>query len=376
MAWLQRELRQWQEEGVVDALLAERIAGRYAAGRGMALGRLALGLGATFVGIGLIWLVATNLDQLSPLTRIVGVTAVWLSAVVIAEVLAHRSALATAAARLIAALAAGAVVFQAAQSLQVPAYTPSLLGVWAAGVLAYTYATSGVGPLIVAIVTGTGWYAWYVGERTGDPALIAASLVLAAAVGTAIAALHESRWRRPFARPWRQVGALLALVGLFLVALPSTDRPQSIPLLLWVGIAAAGLIGGLALALGDRQGRHEVLAIGAVTAATLSLLAWSPVDPGQSGLTAMQLIHAVVATAVYVLTAAWFAAVSALHDDPHLMTLSTGALVVFVTVQSFAIFAPLLSGAALFLVLGVVFLATGGLVIRGRRRLMAPTSEV
>ena len=139
LAWLQRELVQWREEGIVDVPVAERIAARYAAGRRMVLGRLALGLGAAFVGIGLIWLVAANLDQLSPWTRIVGITAVWLGAVVIAEVLAHRNgpAPATGTARVVAAMAAGAVVFQAAQSLQVPAYTSGLLGVWAGGALAY-----------------------------------------------------------------------------------------------------------------------------------------------------------------------------------------------------------------------------------------------
>ncbi len=379
LAWLQRELMQWQDEGIVDVIVAERIAARYVGGRRMALGRLALGLGAAFVGIGLMWLVAANLDQLSPWTRIVGVTAIWLGAVVIAEVLAHRNgpASATAAARVVAAMAAGAVVFQAAQSLQVPAYTSSLLGVWAGGALAYAYATAAVGPLIVAIVTGAGWYAWFVGERTNNAALVAASLVLAAAIATAVAVLHDRRWRPNFARPWRHVGALLALVGLFVVALPNTDRPQSVPLAFWIGVAAAGLIAGIALALGDRQGRREVFAIGAVGAATLTLLAWSPSGvPGQSGLTATQLIHATAATAVYVLAATWIAAVGAFHDASHLMSVSTGALVVFVTVQSFAVFAPLLSGAALFLALGVVLLATGALVIRGRRRLVATVSEV
>ncbi len=242
LAWLQRELTQWQEEGILDVPVAERIAARYTAGRRMVLGRLALGLGAAFVGIGLIWLVAANLDQLSPLTRIVGITAVWLGAVAIAEVLAHRNspAPATATARVVAAMAAGAVVFQAAQSLQVPAYTSGLLGVWAGGALAYAYATAGVGPLIVAIVTGTGWYAWFVGERTDGGALVAASLVLAAAVATAVAVLHERHWRPSFARPWRNVGALLALVGLFVVALPNTGRPQSVPVPFWVGIARCG----------------------------------------------------------------------------------------------------------------------------------------
>ncbi len=44
------------------------------------------------------------------------------------------------------------------------------------------------------------------------------------------------------------------------------------------------------------------------------------------------------------------------------------------TTQSFAVFAPLFSGAALFLVLGAVFLGTGVLVYRSRRLITKVTS--
>ena len=56
--------------------------------------------------------------------------------------------------------------------------------------------------------------------------------------------------------------------------------------------------------------------------------------------------------------------------------LATAALVVFVTVQAFAVFAPILSAAALFLVVGVVLLGTGVLADRGRRRLVSEAKEV
>ena len=48
----------------------------------------------------------------------------------------------------------------------------------------------------------------------------------------------------------------------------------------------------------------------------------------------------------------------------------------FVTVQAFAVFAPILSGAALFLIVGVVLLGTGVLADRGRRRLVSEAKEV
>ena len=44
-------------------------------------------------------------------------------------------------------------------------------------------------------------------------------------------------------------------------------------------------------------------------------------------------------------------------------------LVVFTTFQSFAVFAPIVTGAWLFVVLGTVFLGTGFLFDRARREL-------
>ena len=51
-----------------------------------------------------------------------------------------------------------------------------------------------------------------------------------------------------------------------------------------------------------------------------------------------------------------------------LISLSVG-LVIFTTFQSFAVFARIIEGAWLFVILGVVFLATGFLADRARRRL-------
>ncbi len=52
-----------------------------------------------------------------------------------------------------------------------------------------------------------------------------------------------------------------------------------------------------------------------------------------------------------------------------LTALATIALVIFTTFQSFAVFARIIEGAWLFVILGVVFLATGFLADRARRRL-------
>jgi hypothetical protein len=105
--------------------------------------------------------------------------------------------------------------------------------------------------------------------------------------------------------------------------------------------------------------------------AALLLGAWAPqIARYPAGFGAAQTARALSGTLVYILSAVWFAVVAARRDVPPLVYVVTAALVLFVTVQSFAVFQPLLSGAALFLVLGVVFIATGVLVDYGRRRLM------
>ena len=180
LAWLERELEAWQAEGRLDAATADGIRARYTARRQFSLARLGLGLGGAFLSVGVLWLVASNLDQLSPGVRFGGVVVLWLAAVVGAELLApRRPGPAVTALRLLGAAAFGGVVFQAAQSLQVPAYAPHLVGTWAAGALLQAYAVRAVAPLLVGLATGTGWAAWEVGERSGTATAVALALLAA-----------------------------------------------------------------------------------------------------------------------------------------------------------------------------------------------------
>ena len=390
LEWLRGEVARWQADGLVDEATGAAISARYTADRRLSLGRLLLLLGGAFVGVGILWLVAANLDQLSPLARFVGITAAWLGGVALAETLASRAgrggrvgqvaqgSAAVGAARLAATLAYGGVVFQAAQSLQVPAYESGLIGVWAAGALAYAYAVAAVLPLLVGVAAGTGWYGWVVGERADNAAAAALALLIAGALATAIAVVHDERWRPGFASPWRQAGALFALAGLFVAALPGTGRVDAaVPVIGWTGVVTALLCCSGAATLAGRRGRVEALVAAAVLLVGLPLLLWTPSEPapGLGSVTGEVLARAVVGTALYVLVAGWFAGVGVMRDAEHLTGLATVALVVFVTVQSFAVFEPLLSGAALFLVLGVIFLGSGLLANYGRRRLVSTTAE-
>ena len=224
LTWLEGELEAWQAEGRLDAATAEGIRARYTARRQFSLARLGLGLGGAFLSVGVLWLVASNLDQLSPGVRFGGVVVLWLAAVVGAELLApRRPGPAVTALRLLGAAAFGGVVFQAAQSLQVPAYAPHLVGTWAAGALLQAYAVRAVAPLLVGLATGAGWAAWEVGERSGTATAVALALLAVGLVAASVGVVHTRLGPPRFAPPWRTAGALLTLAGLFVAALPTGE---------------------------------------------------------------------------------------------------------------------------------------------------------
>ena len=191
--WLTGELAQWRAEGLLSAEQSAAILGRYRAGRRFSLGRLLLTVGAGFVGVGLIWLVAANLDAWPPVVRIVVVAALWLAVLVTGEVLHERRASAplVGALRLLAALAFGGTVFQAAQTLQVPAYEPVLVGVWSLGALIHAYAARAVPPLLVGLATGTAWLIFQMASEQPSGLGVVVCLITAGVLGVALGGLHD-----------------------------------------------------------------------------------------------------------------------------------------------------------------------------------------
>jgi uncharacterized membrane protein len=414
LAWLESELSGWQAAGVVDDVQAGAIRSRYVGARRFSLTKLLLSLGGVFVGVGLLWLVASNLDRLSPLVRFTAVTLLWAGFVVAAEVLANRRTEHRAdpgpvgngpvengpvgngpvgngpvktgpvgagavdvgpvveVMRLLAALTFGAVVFQAAQSLQVPAYEPTLVGFWGLGVLLYAYATQAMSPLLVGIAATVVWYVWEVFAAAMDGMGFVLPVLLAAVVAAAFGALHVGRLSPAFSLCWREVAALLVLLGLFVAAFPYVDVETfrwSAPVVLGVVASVAAAAGAAALA--TRPLRWEVLAPVVAAVAGVLLVLWEPPEPVHGVVAAEGYAHAFVSVGVYLVAAGWYAILGVQRDSSRLTTLATAALVLFTTVQSFAVFAPIITGATLFLVLGVVLLGSGYLFDRGRRRLVA-----
>lgn len=372
--WLRTELAAWQGSGLIDPAQAPGILGHYReqgrTGVTVSLGRVLLVLGGAFVGIGLIWLVAANLDRLSPTLRLLVVVALWLGFLVGGEWLDVRrgSRAVVGALRLVAVLAFGAVLLQAAQSLQVPTHEPALVGLWSAGGLLHGYAVRAVPPFAVGLGAGVFWWIaqpmWVAPSGSGLVLLLGAGAVLAAA----LAVLHDDRLEDQ-AWLWRLLGAGLALATLFVAAVPDVGSDG----VAWSGwlvleLAAAGAVAAGALVV--RRGRASLEVAGALAVVLLAVLlaAWST-GTATGSVDVADWAHAAVSVAAYVLLAVAVVALGTVRDRPPLAWLALAALVVFTTFQSFAVFAPIVTGAWLFVVLGTVFLGTGFLFDRARRRL-------
>jgi uncharacterized membrane protein len=375
LEWLTGEVSAWRRDGLVSDTQAEQILARYQGSRRFSLAALVLTLGASFVGVGLIWLVAANLDQLAPTARFLLIATVWVAITVAAEMLSGRRehggsvpSPVVGAVRILAALAFGAAVFQAAQSLQVPAYEPKLVGLWSAGALLHAYVVRAHGPLLVGLATGTTWFLWAVLWDQPSPFGVVLALSVAAVAAVAVGALH-SRWQPSFAAPWRELGAGLALAALFAAAIPGVTLDDfRWSTVLVVATAVAAVLAAAAVAVVSGWRRLEV--VGTLAAAVVSwLLVMWDTGASASDVEAADWAHAAVAIVAYVAAAAGVAVLGVLRDSWRLTALATSALVVFATFQSFAVFAAILSGAWLFIALGVVFLATGVLFDRARRRL-------
>ena len=372
LAWLRTELADWTSQGIISEDQASRISTRYRSEHHarFSVGRVLLHLGAGFVGIGLIWLVAANLDQLSPVLRFGVVAGLWLAFLVGGEALAARqvSAPVVGAARLLAALGAGAVIFQAAQSLQVPAYEPRLVGLWAAAALLHGYLARAYVPFLVGVATGVAWWfmqpLWSKDSGMAVVVLLGAGAVLA----SGLAVLHDGRMTS-FAWTWRTVAGGMALAAMFVAAIPDIAR-DGIEWSTWrvvaVGLAAAAAVAAAVVRPGLRVLEPAGAVVVAVAAALLSL--WTT-GADASDVRAADWLHAGVSVAAYVALAVALVALGTVRDHPPLTWMAMVGLVVFTTFQSFAVFAPIVTGAWLFVVLGTVFLGTGFLFDRARREL-------
>lgn len=375
LGWLEAELSDWQRDGLIDERTAARIRDGYQVRRRFSLMTVWITLGSCFFGAGLIWLVAANLDRFSPLGRFILVVAIWITLTLVVEWFAGRhpragspGRVAARALRLLPAAGYGAVVFQAAQSLQVPAFAPVLVLVWALGTLAYAYLVKGPTPLVLGVVLLAFWAVWFPLDHADDggPQI---ALAAAGAAFIALGALQPRLGWPGATAPWRELGLLGVLLGLFIACFPSgIPASWTGPTLLWM-VTALVLAGAGAL-LGGTEDRWTLLLGVAALGFSVLFTLW-PVPEGVSLQDAPPSLYLRVGAAVllYLATATATAVLGALVDSQRITILAGVMLTLFTTLQAFAVFAPILSGAVLFLTLGLILIALGWAAERGRRRL-------
>lgn len=366
LAWLREQVGIWHSDGLVDDETAAGILDRYEADTRSAVVRLAFYLGAAFVGIGLLWLVATNYEDLSPGSRFGLVAALWLGATVGGMTLEQVGP----PLRLLGAILFGGVVFQAAQSLQVPAYEPVLLLAWAAGALTLAYASHSVPPLVVGASAGVGWYVHALVEETEPFEAFVLGLALAVPALVAAGAAHRDD---RFAGVWVRAACLLGLTSLFLAAFPGALNEVTLSKPFYAGVAVALIATVVAVWRSGTARLPEIAAGFGIAIATSALALTVPTDEvdafSPSSLSGAGLAWVLLAGAAFLLAAAAVAALGVVREMPGLVNLASVALVLFVTCQSFGLFSPLLSGAGLFLAIGLLLVVTGLVVDRGRRKL-------
>jgi uncharacterized membrane protein len=372
LAWLRTQVADWTSQGIISEDQADRISTRYSAASHtrFSIGRVLLTIGGGFVGIGVIWLVAANLDQLTPTFRFLAVTALWLAFLVGGEVMASRkvSAPVVGAGRLLAAMGLGAVIFQAAQSLQVPAYEPRLVGLWAAGALLHGYLTRSHMPFFVGLVTGVVWWFWQPLWDEPNGLTVVLLFGAGAVLASSLAVLHDQRLDA-YAWAWRTVGGAMALLAMFAAAIPDVGR-DGIAWTTWLVVALVLAGVAAAAAAATRPGLRVLEPLGAIVVLGVATLIglWTT-GTDTSSVDAADWGHAVVSVVAYVVLAVGLVVLGTVRDHPPLTWMAMVGLVVFTTFQSFAVFAPIVTGAWLFVVLGTVFLGTGFLFDRARREL-------
>jgi len=375
--WLEGELERWRAAGIVDTEAAARIREDYAPGTKAQATRLFLVLGALLAGVGLIWLIASNLEieEIGPLMRFAGVALIWLALVAAAEA-AGRSRFDVLAGplRLLAVLAYGATIFQVAQSLQVPAFAPELLLAWAAGGIVFSYATGAAAALTLSVAVLGGWFVWGLGERTDTGAAFVIGLGLAVPAATAIAALHGEEHER-LAEPWWVAAACFTLVALLSATFPDFAGSDGLPAITIV----SGALGALTLcAMAIWRARQRIPEIAgsllvAVAAVGLTVVAPGTPDeaffgPGQ--VSGAETAYILGASAAFLAGAVGVAALGVRRSMPGLTNLAFLGVLVFVAVQSFGLIADILSGAALALCVGAILMVIGLVLDRGRRTLL------
>ena len=389
---LREEVAEWERDGTVTAQQAQEILARYpedSAGYEAARRRQALVvgfsiLGAALLGLGIITFFAANWDEIP--------RSVKLAALVAGVVLSYGAGYLlwqrldyTAVG--IALVLLGCIVFGAGvhligQIYHVPVDHPDLMAFWFLGVLPLAYVTRSRPVTVLALVlflAAVGFRLNHWDEFIGQVEFIP---VVALYAGLALAVYAIGRVKQQFPEwdgmggAFRAVGLVVAFGALYLLTFHDlhgdAGTAEGLASRYWslAYVAAAVAVASLAWVVWRQRGSLgssliEVIELGAVVVllAASHLVVHIPADD--------EATYAIVFNALFALSALGLLVSGYLRGNEARVNLALGLIALLVISRYFEFSATLFDLSLVFVGAGIILLAGGFLLERGRRRLLA-----
>lgn len=395
--WLSDEAKGWERQGLITAEQAQAIMSGYSpAGRAEASQRaqarlitILATLGAILVGLGIILFIAGNWDRIPQAVRLAMIMVLVPSVYGVGYWLRYvkdyqRVGVAV---LLLGAIIYGAAVHLVAQVYNIPLHDPMLFTYIFAGILPLAYLTRSQAVMVLTLGVFLAmigfWVIDLIGESANEQSLTAFVFVLYTMLGLGLFGLGRIQGAfketRPYSIVFQVIGLLTVMVFLYLLTFvdlyesfsQGDELTSSDSLGLWILLYASGGIGILAIAtvlahnrsrLTSRssvlyEGAAVVILAGAVTSVTLASHSHVVIFP-------------LLFNALFFLSALGLIFVGYLRGQHALVN---GALAFFalgVITRYFELSWDLLDRSIVFLVGGIILLAIGFLLERGRRKVL------
>ena len=397
IARLRREIDAWRQDGVVTAEQAQAILARYpehapgfeASRRRQALVVALSVLGAVLIGLGVITFFAANWDEIPRAVKlgslIVGVLLSYGSGYLVWR-RSGQTPLAVALV-LLGCIVYGAGVHLIGQIYHVSVDNPNLSLFWFLGVLPLAYVTRARPVMFLAVVlflAAVGFRLQDLLERVSEPESAIAAFALYVALGAFLFAVGKVKRQLD---GWEVTGGLFEALGMVTAFLAlymltfhdlfdGADDFGGAHWGFWALTAAASAV-ALVLTAGlawqrERRGDRspvdlaEVVVIAVLLAAVhlppLVSVDWQPLYP-------------IVFNALFALSALGLMASGYLREHEGRVNLSLALIALYVITRYFEYSIDLLDSSLVFFGAGVVLLAGGYLLDRGRRRMLAAMRE-
>ena len=386
---LREEVEAWQRDGTITADQAQAILARYpedSAGYEAARRRQALVvgfsiLGAALLGLGIITFFAANWDEIPRVVKlaalVAGVALSYGAGYLLWQRLVYTAV--GIALVLLGCIVFGAGVHLIGQIYHVPVDHPDLTAFWFLGVLPLAYVTRSrpVTALALVLFLAAVWFRLDYWDAFIGQLNFIAILAIFTGLGLAIYAIGRVKQQFPewdgMGGAFRAVGLVAAFGALYLLTfhdLHDAGTVEGLPPRYWSLAYAAVAVASLAWVVWRQRENLRPSLIGVIElAAVIALLAASHlavhVPAGDEA------IYAIVFNALFALSALGLLVSGYLQGNEARVNLALALIALLVISRYFEFSATLFDLSLVFVGAGIILLAGGFLLERGRRRLLA-----